>query len=91
MFGQTLASGGWAGNLIVYLITKYNVKSIDATQVNNVIQGCFNFFPIIAAFISDSFYGPFPLIAFFAFVSLLVRINILLVILDYTFNLISGL
>ncbi|KAJ9539995.1 hypothetical protein OSB04_026501 [Centaurea solstitialis] len=61
----------WGGNLIVYLITKYNVKSIGATQVNNVVQGCFNFFPIVAAIISDSFYGPFPLIAAFSFVSLL--------------------
>lgn len=71
MFALTMATGGWVGNLIVYLITKYNVKSIDATQVNNVVLGCLSLFPIVGAIISDSFYGSFFVIAFFSFVSLL--------------------
>ncbi|GKB31884.1 NRT1/ PTR family 2.7-like protein [Tanacetum coccineum] len=65
------ALGGWVGNLVVYLITKYNVKSIDATQVNNVVLGCLSLFPIAGAIISDSFYGSFPVIVFFSIVSLM--------------------
>nr|XP_043635133.1 protein NRT1/ PTR FAMILY 2.7-like [Erigeron canadensis] len=71
MFGLTLATGGWIGNLIVYLISKYNVKSIDATQINNVVFGCFFLFPLLAAIISDSFLGPFPVIILSSLVSLL--------------------
>ncbi|GKB90329.1 NRT1/ PTR family 2.7-like protein [Tanacetum coccineum] len=71
IFSLTVSSGGWVGNLVVYLITKYNVKSIDATQVNNVVLGCLSFFPIAGAIISDSFYGSFPVIVFFSIVSLM--------------------
>ncbi|XP_024995878.1 protein NRT1/ PTR FAMILY 2.7-like [Cynara cardunculus var. scolymus] len=71
MFALTMATGGWVGNLIVYLITKYNVKSIEATQVFNVVLGCLSLFPMVGAIISDSFYGSFFVIAFFSFVSLL--------------------
>ncbi|KAI3799785.1 hypothetical protein L1987_35088 [Smallanthus sonchifolius] len=62
-----MAAGGWIGNLIVYLITKYNVKSIDATQIFNVVVGCMSFFPIAGAILSDSFYGSFAVIAVFSF------------------------
>ncbi|KAJ0855576.1 putative proton-dependent oligopeptide transporter family, MFS transporter superfamily [Helianthus annuus] len=73
MFTLTMAAGGWIGNLIVYLITKYNVKSIDATQVFNVVVGCMSVFPIVGAVLSDSFYGSFAVITVFSFVSLLVQ------------------
>ncbi|KAJ0657734.1 putative ABC-type nitrate transporter [Helianthus annuus] len=71
MLTLTLTAGGWIGNLIVYLITKYNVKSIHATQVFNVVVGCMSLFPIVGAVLSDSFYGSFVVIALFSFVSLL--------------------
>ncbi|GKC76591.1 NRT1/ PTR family 2.7-like protein [Tanacetum coccineum] len=70
MFAITLASGGLVGNLIVYLITKYNVKSIDATQINNVVLGCSFLIPIAGAILADSFYGSFVVIAVFLIVSL---------------------
>ena len=35
--GLSLVAGGWASNLIVYLITKYNVKSIAATKIKNIV------------------------------------------------------
>ncbi|KAI7752689.1 hypothetical protein M8C21_029222 [Ambrosia artemisiifolia] len=74
MLSLTLTAGGWIGNLIVYLITKYNVKSIDATQVFNVVVGCMSLFPIVAAVLSDSFCGSFTVVTIFSFVSLLVYI-----------------
>ncbi|KAI3793383.1 hypothetical protein L1987_36002 [Smallanthus sonchifolius] len=71
MLTLTMTAGGWIGNLIVYFITKYNIKSIDATQIFNVVVGCMSFFPIAGAILSDSFYGSFAVIAVFSFVSLL--------------------
>nr|GEZ55566.1 protein NRT1/ PTR FAMILY 2.7-like [Tanacetum cinerariifolium] len=71
MFAITLASGGLVGNLIVYLITKYNVKSIDATQINNVVLGCSFLIPIAGAILVDSFYGSFVVIVVFLIVSLM--------------------
>ena len=68
----TLVAGGWASNLLVYLITEYNIKSIAATKIFNIAFGCNFLFPIAAAIISDSFSGSFPVVSIFAFVSLLV-------------------
>ena len=68
----TLVAGGWASNLLVYLITEYNIKSIAAAKIINIALGCNSLSPIAAAIISDSFSGSFPVVSIFAFVSLLV-------------------
>ncbi|XP_004295994.1 PREDICTED: protein NRT1/ PTR FAMILY 2.7-like isoform X1 [Fragaria vesca subsp. vesca] len=69
--GLTVASGGWGSNLIVYLIQEFNVKSIAAAQVSNVVSGSINFFPVIGAIIADSLLGSFPVISVSSFISLL--------------------
>ncbi|KAJ8751285.1 hypothetical protein K2173_016466 [Erythroxylum novogranatense] len=71
--GLTLASGGWTSNLIVivYLIKEFNVKSIDATQISNVVNGFFNLSPIVGAIIADTFLGSFFVILVSSCVSLL--------------------
>uniref|UniRef100_A0A2N9G2A7 Uncharacterized protein n=1 Tax=Fagus sylvatica TaxID=28930 RepID=A0A2N9G2A7_FAGSY len=71
MMGLSLVAGGWASNLIVYLITEYNVKSITATKISNIVLGCYSLFPVVGAIIADSFLGSFPVVAIFSFVSLL--------------------
>ncbi|KAK9940266.1 hypothetical protein M0R45_016934 [Rubus argutus] len=71
MAGLTLAAGGWVSNLIVYLIQEFNVKSIDAAQISNVINGSTSFFPVIGAILADSFLGSFPVISVSSFISLL--------------------
>ncbi|XP_059660642.1 protein NRT1/ PTR FAMILY 2.7-like [Cornus florida] len=71
MSGLTLASGGVMANLIVYLIGEFNVKSIDAAQIYNVVHGCTSLFPVIGAIIADSFLGCFSVISFSSFISLL--------------------
>ncbi|KAM1644922.1 hypothetical protein PS1_006344 [Malus domestica] len=68
----TLAAGGWQANLIVYLIQEFNLKSIDATQVSNVVNGCTSLFPIIGAIVADSFFGCFPVILISSCISFLV-------------------
>ncbi|POO01556.1 Proton-dependent oligopeptide transporter [Trema orientale] len=60
--GMALSSGGVFANLIVYLIREFNVKSIDAAQISNVVSGCIGFFPIIGAIIADSFLGCFSVV-----------------------------
>ncbi|ONI00499.1 hypothetical protein PRUPE_6G091800 [Prunus persica] len=67
----TLAAGGWQSNLIVYLIQEYNVKSIDAAQVSNAVNGCTCLFPIIGAIIADSFSGCFLVILISSCISFL--------------------
>ena len=77
--GLTLVAGGWSSNLLVYLITEFNVKSITATKIYNIVLGCNFLFPVAGAVMADSFLGSFTVVAIFAFVSLLV-INVFFVI-----------
>ncbi|KAM1447473.1 hypothetical protein EV1_006504 [Malus domestica] len=81
--GLTLAAGGWLSNLIVYLIQEFNVKSIDAAQISNIVAGSSSFFPVIGAIIADSFLGPFSVISISSCISLL---GIVLLALTATFN-----
>ncbi|XP_022731455.1 protein NRT1/ PTR FAMILY 2.7-like [Durio zibethinus] len=69
--GLTLAGGGWVANLIVYLIQVFNLKSIDAAQVSNVVNGGSSLFPIVGAIIADSFLGCFSVVSIFSCISLL--------------------
>ncbi|KAK1276971.1 putative nitrate excretion transporter 4 [Acorus gramineus] len=51
---------GLYANLVVYLIDRYNMGGIEATQISNIINGCTNLLPILGAIVSDSFFGCFP-------------------------------
>jgi len=73
--GISVASAGIIGNLIVYLIREFNIKSIDAAQVANVANGSSSLFPIVAAIMADSFFGSFPVALVSSCVSFLVIIN----------------
>nr|XP_011469691.1 PREDICTED: putative protein NRT1/ PTR FAMILY 2.2 [Fragaria vesca subsp. vesca] len=72
VLGLSLAAGGWASNLIVFLITKFSVKTITATKINNIILGTNSLFPIAGAFIADSFFTSISVVSIFSFISLLV-------------------
>ncbi|KAL5711228.1 hypothetical protein ACHQM5_021707 [Ranunculus cassubicifolius] len=69
--GLTIAASGWMTNLTVYLIHQFNIKSIQATQISNVVNGCTNFFPMVGAIIADSFLGNFVVISISSFISFL--------------------
>lgn len=62
-----------SSNLIVYLIREYNVKSIDAAQVSNVVRGCMQLAPVLGALLSDAYFGCYPVVAAGVAISLLVR------------------
>lgn len=76
MGGLSLAGGGWTMNLMVYLIEEFNVKSIDAAQIFNIVNGCTALFPILGAIIADSFLGCFSVIWISSLFSLLVSVYI---------------
>ncbi|XVE59135.1 hypothetical protein DITRI_Ditri05aG0021400 [Diplodiscus trichospermus] len=67
--GVMLSGFGWLANLIVYLVQEFNVESINATQISNVVHGCINLIPILAAIIADSFLGNFSVVAISSFIS----------------------
>ncbi|XP_068636330.1 protein NRT1/ PTR FAMILY 2.7-like [Aristolochia californica] len=71
MMGLGLAWNGVNSNLIVYLIQQLNVKSIDATQIANIVNGCTNLAPIAGAIIADSYFGCFSVISIATAVSML--------------------
>lgn len=72
MAGLSLASGGWAINLIVYLIDEFNMKSIKAAKVYNVINGITTLFPIVGGILADSFLGCFSVVWISSLISALV-------------------
>ncbi|KAF3455073.1 hypothetical protein FNV43_RR05521 [Rhamnella rubrinervis] len=67
--GLTLAVAGWATNLVVYLIEKFHVKSIAATQFVNILSGCTSLLPVVGAIVADSF-GCYSVIYLSSFISL---------------------
>ncbi|KAL5711230.1 hypothetical protein ACHQM5_021709 [Ranunculus cassubicifolius] len=69
--GLTIAASGWMTNLIVYLIQQFNIKSIKATQISNIVNGCSSFFPIVGAIVADSLLGNLVVISVSSFLSLL--------------------
>ncbi|KAJ9541361.1 hypothetical protein OSB04_027867 [Centaurea solstitialis] len=71
MAGLALAMGGWNNNITVYLIQEFNMKSIDAAQITNILNGCINLFPIVAAIVADSYLGCFSVIVISSSLSLL--------------------
>ncbi|KAF7119712.1 hypothetical protein RHSIM_Rhsim13G0090700 [Rhododendron simsii] len=78
MAGLTLAAGGWVNNFIVFMIGEFNVKSIEAAQLWNVVNGCTSMFPVVGAIVADSFLGNFTVICISSLFSLLGIILLLL-------------
>jgi peptide/histidine transporter 3/4 len=74
--GFSLANAGIVGNLIVYLIREFNIKSINAAQIVNVVSGSTNLIPIVAAIVADSFFGSFSVAFASSCVALLVIIKL---------------
>ncbi|KAJ4890519.1 Protein NRT1/ PTR FAMILY 2.7 [Raphanus sativus] len=71
LLGLTIAAWGWLLNLIVYLIEEFNVKSIAAAQIANIVSGCICMVPAVGAIAADSFFGTIPVISLSAFISLM--------------------
>ncbi|PAN20625.1 hypothetical protein PAHAL_3G336400 [Panicum hallii] len=63
MMGLGVATSGALSNLVVYLIKKYNVPSVDAAQISNIIAGCISLAPVAGAIVADAFFGCYPVVA----------------------------
>jgi peptide/histidine transporter 3/4 len=73
MLGLGLAINGTSSNLQIYLIKQYNVESIDAAQIANIVRGSLNLLPLAGAILSDSYFGYFPVILAGGAINVLVR------------------
>ncbi|KAH7672546.1 Proton-dependent oligopeptide transporter family protein [Dioscorea alata] len=62
MVGVAIAVNGVLSNLAVYLIQQYNMGSIQATQIFNIINGFISLAPILGGIISDSWLGCYSVI-----------------------------
>lgn len=72
MVGVAIAVNGVLSNLAVYLIQQYNMGSIQATQIFNIINGCISLAPILGGIISDSWLGCYSVITIASAACLLV-------------------
>lgn len=63
MMGLGVATSGALGNLVVYLIKEYNVPSVDAAQISNIVSGCLSLAPVAGAIVADAFFGCYPVVA----------------------------
>ncbi|KAL1203249.1 Protein NRT1/ PTR FAMILY 2.5 [Cardamine amara subsp. amara] len=84
LLGLSITSFGWVMNLIVFLIEEFNIKNIAAAQISNIINGCVNMLPVVAAILADSFFGNIPVISISCFISLIgIVLLTLITSLDY--------
>ncbi|XP_022753716.1 protein NRT1/ PTR FAMILY 2.3-like [Durio zibethinus] len=71
LMGSSIAVSGWANNLIVYMIEKFHVRSIDATQTFNMAAASSSLLPVVAAILADSLVGCYSVIWMSSLVSIL--------------------
>ncbi|KAE8660344.1 putative Nitrate excretion transporter1 [Hibiscus syriacus] len=62
LIGSSIAVSGRGNNLIVYMIEKFHVRSIDATQTFNIAAASTSLLPMVSAILADSFLGCYNVI-----------------------------
>ncbi|XVF16567.1 hypothetical protein REPUB_Repub10bG0043100 [Reevesia pubescens] len=68
---EKIGTMGSIANLLVYLTTVFNMKSITAVTLINIFQGTSNMAPLLGAFLSDTYFGRFKTLAFSSIASFL--------------------
>ncbi|XP_050223985.1 protein NRT1/ PTR FAMILY 2.10-like [Mercurialis annua] len=68
---EKLGTVGSATNLVVYLTTVFNMKSVTATTVINIFNGTASIATLVGAFLSDTYFGRYNSIAFASVASFL--------------------
>lgn len=71
---ERFATIGLLSNFMVYLMKKFNMDQVSASNVLNIWSGVSNFAPLIGAFISDAYVGRFATIAVASVASFMVRV-----------------
>lgn len=72
---EKLGTIGTASNLLVYLTTVFNMRSVTATTLVNVWNGTTNIATILGAFLSDAYFGRFATLGFACVASFLVLLQ----------------
>ncbi|KVH98739.1 Proton-dependent oligopeptide transporter family [Cynara cardunculus var. scolymus] len=67
---EKLGTIGTSANLLVYLTTVFNMKSLAAVNLINVFNGTCNFGTLFGAFLSDTYFGRYNVIGFASISSL---------------------
>lgn len=68
---EKLGTTGTSSNLLVYLTTVFNMKSITATTLINIFNGTTNFATLFGAFLSDTYFGRYKTLGFASVASFL--------------------
>ncbi|KAL8097986.1 protein NRT1/ PTR FAMILY 2.11-like [Apium graveolens] len=61
---EKLGTIGTSSNLLVYLTTVFNLKSITATNLINIFNGTCNFGTLLGAFLCDTYFGRYKTLGF---------------------------
>lgn len=67
---EKLAYFGLVPNMILFLTVEYGMGTAEAANILFLWSAATNFFPLVGAFIADSYTGRFPLIGFGSSISL---------------------
>ncbi|KAF5725329.1 protein NRT1/ PTR FAMILY 2.11-like [Tripterygium wilfordii] len=68
---EKLGTVGSSTNLMVYLTTVFNMKSVTAATLINVFNGTTNMAPLVGAFLSDTYFGRYKSLGFASIASFL--------------------
>ncbi|XVF14207.1 hypothetical protein REPUB_Repub09cG0038100 [Reevesia pubescens] len=68
---EKIGTMGTISNLLVYLTTVFNMKSVTAATLINIFQGTSNMAPLLGAFLSDTYFGRYKTLAFASITSFL--------------------
>lgn len=83
---EKLGTIGTSTNLLVYLTTVFNMKSITATTLINVFIGTTNFATLLGAFLCDTYFGRYKTLGFASVASLMVFLALLFTIFKFQTN-----
>lgn len=61
---EKLGAIGTLANLLIYLTTVFNLKSITAATMINVFNGTANFGTLVGAFLCDTYFGRYNTLGF---------------------------
>ncbi|KAJ7945960.1 Protein NRT1/ PTR FAMILY 2.11 [Quillaja saponaria] len=61
---EKLGAIGTLSNLLIYLVTVFNMKSITAATIMNIFSGTSNFATLLGAFFSDTYFGRYKTLGF---------------------------
>ncbi|KAH7666167.1 Proton-dependent oligopeptide transporter family protein, partial [Dioscorea alata] len=68
---EKIASTGLIANFTVYLLSHFQMKQIDATNLVQIFFGTTNFAPLVGAFVADAYLGRFRTLAYASVTSFL--------------------